>query len=86
FDSCWNEETVSLAPGKVRSVAKGLGELREGQLLFASDPEQEALLLGALWPWQNGKKISLRIAADVPHIELGVGAPAAEGIQSPLYM
>ena len=85
FDSCWDEETIHYAPGKIRSVAKDLGELRQGQRLFSSDPDQEALLLGAFWPWQDGKRISLRILVDVAAIDLGVDAPASQEIQSPLY-
>ncbi len=84
FDSCWDEETINYAPGKVRSVAKGLGEVREGQRLYCSDPGQDALLLGAYWPWQNGKKVSLRMLVDVATIDLGMGKEAAEGIQTPL--
>ena len=34
FDSCWDEETINCAPGKIRSVAKGLGELRQGSGFF----------------------------------------------------
>ena len=85
FDNSWDDRTIDYAPGKIKSVAKGLGEVRHGQRLYASDPEQDALLLGAYWPWNNGKKISLRIMADVAAIELGVGAPESESIQSPLY-
>lgn len=70
FDSCWDEETINYAPGKVRSVAKGLGEVRQGQRLFCSDPNQDALLLGAYWPWQNGEKISLRMLVDIAAIDL----------------
>ena len=84
FESCWNEETINSAPGKVRSVAGGLGEVREGQLLYSSDPHGDSLLLGAFWPWQNGEKISFRILVDTPEIELGPGAPDPEVIQSPL--
>ena len=72
FDSCWNDETIKRAPGKVRSVAKDLGEVREGQLLFCSDPEKDDLLLGAYWPWQSGKKISLRMLVDSPTIDLSM--------------
>jgi hypothetical protein len=84
FENCWNEETINDAPGKVKSVAKDLGDVREGQLLFSTDPEGDSLLLGAFWPWRNGKKISLRILLDVPEIELGSGAEISEGIQSPI--
>ena len=85
FDSCWDKETINYAPGKIRSVAKELGELRQGQRLFSSNPDHEALLLGAYWPWQNGKKISLRMLVDVAAIDMGLEAPASEAIQSPLY-
>ena len=85
FDTCWDEETINYAPGKIRSIAKGLGELRQGQRLFSSNPDHEALLLGAYWPWQNGKKISLRMLVDVAAIDMGLEAPASEAIQSPLY-
>jgi hypothetical protein len=85
FDCCWNEATINEAPGKLKSAARDLGELREGQLLFSTDPENDSLLLGAFWPWQNGEKISLRILVDAPEIELGAGALDQETIQSPLH-
>ncbi len=85
FDSCWDEETIQFAPGKIKSVARGLGEVRNGQKLYTSDPDLDEIVIGAFWPWQNGKKISLRILVDVPVIELGAGAPESESIQSPLY-
>jgi hypothetical protein len=85
FDSCWDEETIDYAPGKVRSVAKGLGDVRQGQRLFSSDPEQDALLLGAFWPWKNGEKISLRMLVDVAAIDIGIEASAPQSIQTPLY-
>ena len=85
FDTCWDEETIDYAPGKVRSVAKGLGEVQQGQRLFSSDPDQDALLLGAFWPWNNGKKISLRMLVDVAAIDIGIEAAAPESIQTPLY-
>jgi hypothetical protein len=85
FDICWDEETIDYAPGKVRSVAKGLGEVRRGQRLFSSDPDQDALLLGAFWPWKNGEKISLRMLVDVAAIDIGMEASAPQSIQTPLY-
>ena len=85
FDTCWDEETINYAPGKIRSVAKDLGEIRQGQRLFSSDPEQDALLLGAFWPWQNGEKISLRMLVDVAAIDMGMEAPESQSIQTPLY-
>jgi hypothetical protein len=85
FEACWDEETIDYAPGKVRSVAKDLGNVRQGQRLFSSDPDQDALLLGAIWPWQNGEKISLRMVVDVVAIDMGMEAPESDAIQSPLY-
>lgn len=85
FDSCWDDETIDFAPGKIRSVARDLGNVRHGQRLFSSDPNQDALLLGAFWPWQNGERISLRILVDVAAIDLGADAPHSQEIQSPLY-
>lgn len=85
FDTCWDEETIDFAPGKVRSVAKGLGEVRQGQRLFSSDPDQDALLLGAIWPWENGEKISLRMLVDVAAIDIGMEESAPQSIQTPLY-
>jgi hypothetical protein len=70
FDRCWDDETINYAPGKIRSVAKDLGDVWEGQRLFSSDPNRDDLLLGAIWPWQNGEKISLRIRVDVAAIAL----------------
>ena len=84
FDTCWDEETIDYAPGKVRSVAKGLGEIRQGQRLFSSDPDQDALLLGAFWPWNNGEKISLRMLVDVATIDIGIEASAPQSILTPL--
>ena len=85
FDSCWDEKTINHAPGKIRSVAKDLGEIRQGQRLFSSDPGQDALLLGAFWPWRNGERISLRILVDVAAIDIGIEASTSQSIQSPLY-
>ena len=77
FDRCWDDETINYAPGKIRSVAKDLGDVWEGQRLFSSDPNNDDLLLGAIWPWQNGEKISLRIRVDVAAIDLNETEPEA---------
>ena len=80
FENCWDEETINHAPGKIRSVAKDLGEVREGQVLFCSNTEKDELLLGAYWPWQNGKKISLRMLVDVAAIDMGMESQAVQGV------
>jgi hypothetical protein len=82
FDSCWDEETINYAPGKVRSVAKDLGEVRAGQRLYCSDPDNEAILLGAYWPWQNGERVSLRMLVDVADIDLGMEPDTSAEIET----
>ncbi len=58
----WDSSTVRKAPDSVRKIAKDLGGLRSGQLLFVSDPNQDVCLFGAWWPWGNGTTISIRVA------------------------
>ena len=71
FVTCWNRENISEAPLPVKNAASNLGEIREDQLLYSSDPSREVLVLGAYWPWNNGKKFSLRILMDILKIDLG---------------
>ena len=73
FEACWNESTISEAPVPVKNVASQLGEMRKNQLLYSSDPSREVLVLGAYWPWNNGKKFSLRILMDMIKIDLDSG-------------
>ena len=58
----WDSSNIGKAPDTVRMIASHLGGLRSGQLLFTSDPNQDAFLFGAWWPWGDGKTISLRVA------------------------
>jgi len=60
----WDNSTIETAPDSVQVIAIKLGKLREDQLLFTSDPNQDVIIYGAWWPWGNGKNISLRLA---PH-------------------
>ena len=73
FETCWNESNISEAPLQVKNVASQLGEMRKNQLLYSSDPSLEVLVLGAYWPWNNGKKFSLRILMDMIKIDLDSG-------------
>jgi hypothetical protein len=45
----------------VRIINSHLGGLMPGQLLFTSDPNQDALIFCAWWPWGDGKTISIRV-------------------------
>ena len=58
----WDSSNIGKAPDVVRMIAGHLGGLRSGQLLFTSDPNQDALIFGAWWPWGDGNTISLRVA------------------------
>jgi hypothetical protein len=61
FDSLWEAGSLSTAPKRIVKLCKSLGGLRSGQMLLATDPNQDLLLLGAWWPWGNQKTISIRI-------------------------
>ena len=58
----WDVSNVETAPEAVQTIINAFGGMMPGQLLFTSDPEQEALVFCAWWPWGNGITISLRIA------------------------
>jgi len=75
FDMCWNEANINEAPLPVRNIASQLGEVRKNQLLFTSNPSREVLVLGAYWPWENGKRFSLRILMDMLSIDIGSETP-----------
>lgn len=61
LDSAWDVSNIGKAPDTVQAVNSGMGDLREGQMLMASDTGQDACILCAWWPWGNGKTISIRI-------------------------
>ena len=58
----WNSSNIANAPDIVQRINIHLGNLRSGQLLFTSDPNQDVFIFCAWWPWGNGKSISIRIA------------------------
>ena len=60
----WDSTNIETSPSVVQVITTKLGSLREEQLLFTSDPDQDVLMYGAWWPWSNGKNISLRLG---PH-------------------
>ena len=75
FDMCWNEANINEAPLPVRNIASQLGEIRKNQLLYSSNPSKEVLVLCAYWPWDNGKRFSLRILMDMLSIDIGSETP-----------
>ena len=58
----WNSSNIGNAPDIVQRINIHLGNLRSGQLLLTSDPNQDVFIFSAWWPWGNGKSISIRIA------------------------
>ena len=62
LSSTWNSSNIGNAPDIVQIINSNLGGLRSGQLLFTSDPSQDAIIFCAWWPWGDGKTISIRIA------------------------
>ena len=58
----WDSSSIGNAPDHVQNIASHLGGLRAGQLLFTPDPNQDAFIFGAWWPWGDGQTISIRIA------------------------
>jgi hypothetical protein len=57
----WDSANVGNAPVIVRAIDDLLGGLRSGQFLFTSDPQRDARIFCAWWPWGSGKEISLRV-------------------------
>ena len=68
FDAHWGSSNIDKAPEVVQVVCDNLGGIRDDQLLFATDTSQDALILAAYWPWQNGQTISIRILLAVPQL------------------
>jgi hypothetical protein len=73
FETCWDEENITDAPRSIKNIVGQIGNLRKEQLLYSTDPSRDVIVLGAYWPWNNGKKFSLRILMDMIQIDLDSG-------------
>ncbi|HQG66043.1 MAG TPA: hypothetical protein PLA32_09725 [Smithella sp.] len=62
LSNTWDSSNIGNAPKTIQKINKYLGKLRSGQLLFSSDPKQDAYIYCAWWPWGDGKTISIRVA------------------------
>ena len=62
FSITWDSANIEQAPEIVRMIDRHLGGLRPGQFFFNTDPNQDAFVFCAWWPWGNGKTISIRMA------------------------
>lgn len=61
----WDSDTIRKAPNVVKTNTGDLGDLRQNQVLFTSDPEENVFIFAAWWPWGDGEVISVRIASPV---------------------
>ncbi len=78
FNRQYDKKTIRKAPDSFRTIAGQFGDLRSGQILFSSDPEDSVLIFAAWWPWADGKRISIRLASPDPEAK----APKKPGILS----
>ncbi len=62
FGITWDSTNIEQAPEIVRVIDRHLGGLRPGQLFFNTDPNQDAFVFCAWWPWGDGQTISIRMA------------------------
>ncbi len=58
----WNRELIHEAPVNIQMLSNHLGGLMPGQMLFASDPEEDEFVFCAWWPWGDGETVSIRLA------------------------
>ena len=63
FSDCWDQITIDAAPEETRSDAGSWSQLRDGQLLYTKVFGDLPPLKATIWPWGNGKTVSLRIKA-----------------------
>jgi len=59
----WDSRSIRKAPEQIKTKSGDLGDLRDNQLLFTTDPEGNVLVFAAWWPWGNGELISVRLAS-----------------------
>ena len=62
LSNAWDRKSIGEAPQHVQVINGDLGGLMPGQLLFTSDPKQDAFVFCAWWPWGDGNTISIRVA------------------------
>lgn len=62
LDRVWNSSNIEKAPEVAQTIISNLGGIISGQLLYTSDPDRDALVFCAWWPWGNGETISIRLA------------------------
>ncbi|MCJ7680474.1 MAG: hypothetical protein MUP70_07105 [Candidatus Aminicenantes bacterium] len=78
LDRIWDSSNIEKAPVVVQTISSTFGGIMPGQLLFTSDPDQDALVFCAWWPWGNGETISIRLS---PFYKKPFDSDRAEGPQ-----
>lgn len=78
LDTTWDSSNIDSASDAVCVASRNLGGLRSGQLLFTSDPDQDAFIYCAWWPWGNGETMSLRLG---PYYKNTLDSDRADQIQ-----
>ncbi len=66
YTHVWDESNIDGVKGIVAEINEYFGGVRNGQLIFTTDPKKDLIFFCAWWPWGNGSLISIRFA---PHIQ-----------------
>jgi hypothetical protein len=61
LQNTWDNKTIKNAPDIVKTTSEYFGDLRKGQLLFTTEPENSDQILAVWWPWGDGQSVSVRI-------------------------
>lgn len=61
FGQSWDQITIESAPDKTIEELGSFAELRKGQRVYISEDGENHCFLAAVWPWGDGKTVSLRI-------------------------
>jgi hypothetical protein len=78
LDRIWDSSNIEKAPVVLQTIISSFGGIMPGQLLFTSDPDQDALVFCAWWPWGSGETISIRLA---PFYQKPFDSDRTEGTQ-----
>ena len=62
FSITWDSTNIDHAPEIVKVIDRHLGGLRPGQLFFNTDPDLDAFIFCAWWPWGDNQTVSIRVA------------------------
>ena len=90
FETCWEHTGLESAEGAVRALVMDLQGMRPGQLLYTVDIGPGMICYVALWPWNNGKRVSVRIGVHSTDMESEALATAmgqvkqVTGVQGPV--